>query len=1489
MTINKTTERLLSVLVAVSLIAPSLFPLPLLALNEGGNTGGGDLGEEYEGEGEDSAEAEAAAAAEAAEAAAADAAQAVNEGASLAAGEAGRSFTANSVGGPNFDASNPTVSITTDSGITIDNVTVDQAYEAAGNIADAAAAGINPNPPAGQPGVDVAATIQAAAEGRDGVVVGNLSGLEGTPQEVANYEIGASYAQSFVGDMTSMLGNLGGSIGSSIGTTDLGSALFNVADILAQNPQMAFTPAEFINNPDFMGPNFGYAGGAPTFAGGLTPVGSNSVTVTSPTGAVTVNIGIAPAPVGNFNTFTPTELGRYETYSTRQTTPATNMLTGRAEVGTAPSSLQSLADRFGIDLSDPEDIVAIAGFFEMDARTRSAITAAYAQDPSFKTLAPEYMEEFAAFISATANEAAARGRTFAEQVAHPAYLTSVVPPSGTGPVWSAYSSNPNQAAAINALAGALIDGSIANERGLNTIASVEATSANHFYAEYANPNWGSQMTGVVTVGPFTESLAGLIPHEANPVGSGVVAALGVSPSLLSSDSLFSINSAGVPSNPNFNSTGIISATPGVTPSTNNTGFVNIDLNEFVNSLPTPSVPGFIGGIPAYTINPTDTVAPTFDDLVGAPITPALRDALIEAGVNPNTVARQIDYSIGLSGVGGRTGQTGTSNNTTVVSVSTPDRVNPVNGGMLYGNSPAYGARNRGPGREHSHHYGTDIYGRSYKEDRAVVSVTSGTVVTVRTGGGYGSIVEVIDEKTGIISFYAHIDPAAGLKVGDEIAQGAPIGKISGTGTDFGKTVADIAARENISRDEAFDLAVDYHSERNWASVTPPHLHYEERTQSCVCSASQVAIDSTASLGYERGVTYSLGSATPNSTFDVTAISVSPQDLASLEAINAAIEDQTQEYEATLAAQNPTTPSTPTSPSTPSTNSGGTTNTNPFSVGGIVDAITSGIGGLFGGWLGGGTNTTPAPGGGETPATSTPVSINSGGALAANASLSESEDVGLFRSIYQWIFGKETVHSTFSELPTNFDSDNGPRPYVPILVQIDTASGMVRFERGSIQNMDPEEAISYMQEEFGDQPMDATASSLLFNERGDLIYSDGMYAPALENGVQVDAGIDYVYLIEQYENGKLVRTEMNVKGLPGNVFTRTLKSIFTSAQPYTLNDIDTVTYIRVDPDTSEAGDEYKEYTVTLKDKSTRTFAIPLTASIDFIQKETAATGHIGDYLALTEAGVEVGRRDIDREPNIIKRTISSIGSLFTGNQNDGPGNYADLGEVPTTNTGRSGDLLFGSDIISTKIYLEVPMDCPDVDGFDKGYVYEVLVDLPDEDKSGVIHGAMCGTGNAEVFASEVAKNLTSRGYFTGLSGEVVTENLSFAFYAEPSTPVAPVTNGKLPNLTNTISFEVKVMNGSNVISDWSSPESINVPSGADLYFRWNGSDYQQCLPFLQDNGNYALTVRNRAMTTGNTESEGYNVTERTAVYRLECGGQRNNEFGVDEREIEVSVD
>ena len=113
-------------------------------------------------------------------------------------------------------------------------------------------------------------------------------------------------------------------------------------------------------------------------------------------------------------------------------------------------------------------------------------------------------------------------------------------------------------------------------------------------------------------------------------------------------------------------------------------------------------------------------------------------------------------------------------------------------------------------------------------------------------------------------------------------------------------------------------------------------------------------------------------------------------------------------------------------------------------------------------------------------------------------------------------------------------------------------------------------------------------------------------------------------------------------------------------------------------------------------------------------------------------------------------------------------------------------------------------------------------------------------------------------------------------------------GTKPNKTNTIVLEVKVTgaNGSTV-TNWSTSTAATVPQGGQLHFRWTASDYTQCLPFFNDNGRYALQTNNRNMTTGNTETEGYNVPEVTGVYRIECGGQKNDEMSVDQRSVNVT--
>lgn len=113
-------------------------------------------------------------------------------------------------------------------------------------------------------------------------------------------------------------------------------------------------------------------------------------------------------------------------------------------------------------------------------------------------------------------------------------------------------------------------------------------------------------------------------------------------------------------------------------------------------------------------------------------------------------------------------------------------------------------------------------------------------------------------------------------------------------------------------------------------------------------------------------------------------------------------------------------------------------------------------------------------------------------------------------------------------------------------------------------------------------------------------------------------------------------------------------------------------------------------------------------------------------------------------------------------------------------------------------------------------------------------------------------------------------------------------GTKPNKTNTIAFEVKVTKSNgDIITNWSTSTVAEIPAGGEIRIRWTASDYAQCLPFLNDNGKYALQAADRTMTVGNTEREGYDVPEVTGIYRIECGGQKNGESGVDQRSVKVT--
>ncbi|MEX0931215.1 MAG: hypothetical protein WDZ88_00530, partial [Candidatus Paceibacterota bacterium] len=88
--------------------------------------------------------------------------------------------------------------------------------------------------------------------------------------------------------------------------------------------------------------------------------------------------------------------------------------------------------------------------------------------------------------------------------------------------------------------------------------------------------------------------------------------------------------------------------------------------------------------------------------------------------------------------------------------------------------------------------------------------------------------------------------------------------------------------------------------------------------------------------------------------------------------------------------------------------------------------------------------------------------------------------------------------------------------------------------------------------------------------------------------------------------------------------------------------------------------------------------------------------------------------------------------------------------------------------------------------------------------------------------------------------------------------------------NELQLEVRAKDsGGSTVINWTD-KNVSIKPTDELAFRWDASEYDRCLIFLADNGNYSLTRGGDAtMRTGNTETEGYNIFERTGSYRIEC--------------------
>lgn len=475
------------------------------------------------------------------------------------------------------------------------------------------------------------------------------------------------------------------------------------------------------------------------------------------------------------------------------------------------------------------------------------------------------------------------------------------------------------------------------------------------------------------------------------------------------------------------------------------------------------------------------------------------------------------------------------------------------------------------------------------------------------------------------------------------------------------------------------------------------------------------------------------------------------------------------------------------------------------------------------------------------------------------------------------------------------------PYVPIRVSMDVETGQVTFERGNIQNYAPgQETFDGEEENF--EVYKYQNDSLVFDASGQIIYSDGTYAPEYENGLPVQSKsgdpLKYIYLLERTRNGELITAEVNSASIPGNVLTQAIIRIFSDDSPFTLADVARVTYIYVDPDTNEDYNEYYDYNIYLHDGSKRRVFLPVTTSFAYYTEQLAKVGYSGNVIDLTNLGVEIGRSETTRGPGFLERILDNLAkttkrvmSVFDSSGNSPT--YTDLDLVGTK------PQFSDSDLVSITVYLNVPLSCPA--GYDHGYIYEAVVKMSGSARDGAIYGTMCGYGSPGSYAMAITTDLRDQGYIPTLKASTVYKNLYFKFYdsetsdlrnADAALGVGEISvtePGAMPNQSNEISFEARVTNADgSVVRDWREMD-VFISSDQRLDLRWDASKYKRCLPFLNDSGVYSLFYApNIAMTTGNTVNDGFVLSKRNADYRIECDGQDNGESGVDVKIIKVQL-
>ncbi|MEZ4200221.1 MAG: hypothetical protein R3B69_01280 [Candidatus Paceibacterota bacterium] len=371
-------------------------------------------------------------------------------------------------------------------------------------------------------------------------------------------------------------------------------------------------------------------------------------------------------------------------------------------------------------------------------------------------------------------------------------------------------------------------------------------------------------------------------------------------------------------------------------------------------------------------------------------------------------------------------------------------------------------------------------------------------------------------------------------------------------------------------------------------------------------------------------------------------------------------------------------------------------------------------------------------------------------------------------------------------------------------------------------------------------------------------------------------------------------------------------MFTDDGEFTQYEIIQITRSLTDPNANIPRDEFYTYAIYLTDGSVRRVTVPEFTSIAFLETRFASVGYQGNVLqliALAEdvAPTEAEQSFVDVILDIVGVSATTLANIFDFGRDDTPAEtYTDLSDSTPTNDG----LIDMDDIKSAIVYFGVDANCPNAPGLDQSYLYEIIIAkeaLYDSQRDVALRVARCGAGDKWSYVNAIASHLESQPAFGNIDRTVLYDMILFGdlrnlaliepevsedteFFSEPDDSSEEHTAAvvEIPNRTNTVEFEARVTNNTGAITtDWTTG-NLTVNQSDALSFRWEAGDYERCLPFLQDNGGYAFSYNDGAMTRGNTEVVGYTVPTQSGTYYIECAGQNNGEFGVDVKAIDIAI-